>query len=137
MQQHQTLPPLMYLFAPPFAPFPMCPPTQADTISYTDDRDTGGPSPVKVTKVTTETYDVLSTDYFLCVDTATFAVTITLPIGVLGTVYVIKDCSGNADVNPITINGSDSQLIDGSSATINSPFGSIQLIFDGDQWCIV
>ena len=137
MDQYQSLPPLMYLFAPPIAPFPVCPPVHTDTIAYVDDRDTGGPSPVHVTKVTTETYNVLPNDYFVCVDTATFAVTLTLPIGILGTVYVIKDCSGNADTNPITINGSGGQLIDGSGATINSPFGSIQLIFSGDEWCIV
>ena len=90
-----------------------------------------------MTDVTTETYDILPTDYFLCVDTATFAVTLNLPTGKLGTVYIMKDCSGNADVNPITINGSGGQLVDGSSATINTPFGSVSLIFNGSEWSIV
>lgn len=97
----------------------------------------GNPSPVTVTNVTTPTYTALPTDYFLCVDTATNAVTITLPTGVLGTVYIVKDCSGDAATNPITVDGTGGQLVDGSSATINSPYGAIQLIFNGAEWSIV
>jgi predicted dehydrogenase len=73
----------------------------------------------------------------ICVDTSTNAVTITLPTGILGTVYMVKDCSGNANNNNITIQGTGGQLVDGSSATINSPYGSIQLIFNGSEWSIV
>lgn len=96
----------------------------------------GNPSPVTVTQVTTPTYTALATDYFLCVDVAA-PVTITLPTGILGTVYVVKDCDGDANTNPITINGTGGQLVDGSSATINSPYGSISLIFNGTEWSIV
>lgn len=97
----------------------------------------GNPSPVTVTDVTTPTYTALATDYFLCVDTATAPVTITLPTGTLGSVYIVKDCSGDANTNPITINGTGGQLVDGSSATINSPYGAIELIFNGAEWSIV
>jgi hypothetical protein len=90
-----------------------------------------------VTDVTTPTYTALATDYMLCVDTATSAVTITLPIGILGTVYMIKDCSGNADTNNITIQGTGGQLVDGSSALINTPYGNVQVIFNGTEWSIV
>ena len=96
----------------------------------------GNPSPVTVTNVTTPTYTALATDYFLCVDTATTPVTITLPTGILGTVYIVKDCSGDANTNNITIQGTG-QLVDGSVATINVPYGSIQLIFNGTEWSIV
>ena len=96
----------------------------------------GNPSPVAVTNVTTPTYTALATDYFLCVDVAA-PVTITLPTGILGTVYVVKDCDGDANTNPITINGTGGQLVDGSTATINSPYGSISLIFNGTEWSIV
>ena len=96
----------------------------------------GNPSPVTVTNVTTPTYTALATDYMLCVDTATNPVTITLPTGILGTVYIIKDCSGDANTNPITIQGTG-QLVDGSTATINTPYGSIQVIFNGVEWSIV
>lgn len=96
----------------------------------------GNPSPVTVTNVT-NTYTALATDYMICVDTSTNTVTITLPTGILGTVYVIKDCTGDANINQITIQATGSQLIDGDGASINSPYGSIQLIFNGSEWSIV
>lgn len=145
MQQFQTIAPLMGTYFPsPFVPFvtPLPVPQQQQILSDNDiinietGTTTGNPSPVTVTDVTTPTYTALATDYFLCVDTATSAVTITLPIGILGTVYIIKDCSGNANTNSITINGTG-QTVDGSTATINAPYGSIQLIFNGNEWSIV
>lgn len=96
----------------------------------------GNPSPVTVTDVATPTYTALATDYMLCVLT-NGPVTITLPTGILGTVYIVKDCFGDANNNPITIQGTGGQLVDGSTATINSPFGSLQLIFNGADWSIV
>jgi hypothetical protein len=96
----------------------------------------GNPSPVAVTNVATATYTALSTDYFLCVLTNGL-VTITLPAGVLGRVYMVKDCFGAAATNPITIQGTGGQLVDGSTATINTNFGSLQFIFNGTDWSIV
>ena len=63
------------------------------------------------------------------------SITITLPIGILGTVYVIKDCNGNAGNSPITIQGTG-QNIDAGTATINVPFGSITVVFNGIDWSI-
>ena len=96
----------------------------------------GNPSPVAVTDVATATYTALSTDYFLCVLTNGL-VTITLPTGILGTVYIVKDCFGDANTNPITIQGTGGQLVDGSTATINTNFGSLQFVFNGTDWSIV
>jgi hypothetical protein len=96
----------------------------------------GNPSPVAVTDVATATYTVLPTDYFLCVLTNGL-VTITLPTGILGTVYIVKDCFGSAAINPITIQGTGGQLVDGSIATINTNFGSLQFVFNGTDWSIV
>lgn len=93
------------------------------------------PSPVPVTQVTTPTYTATVRDYFLCVDHAGL-VTITLPFGVLGTVYIVKDCSGNAFDYPITIQGTG-QTIDGSTAEINTNYGSLTFIFNGTEWSIV
>ena len=91
---------------------------------------------VPVTDVTTATYTALATDYYLCVLTIA-QVVITLPVGILGTVYVIKDCSGNASVSsPIIIQGTG-QNVDIGTATINIPFGSITVIFNGTDWSIV
>jgi hypothetical protein len=128
-------------FPPPIAPLPVIPVVQladtADTVINVGSGAIGGsPSPVSVTEVTTATYTALPTDYMLCVLT-NGPVTITLPTGKLGTVYIIKDCFGDANNNPITIQGTGGQLVDGSTATINSPYGSIQLIFNGTDWSIV
>jgi hypothetical protein len=92
------------------------------------------PSPVTVTDVIAD-YTALPTDYFLCVLTIA-PVTITLPVGILGTVYIIKDCSGNAGNQPITIQGTG-QTVDISTATINVPFGSVTVVFNGSTWSIV
>ena len=96
----------------------------------------GNPSPVKVTQVTTPSYTALSTDYFLCV-THAGPVVITLPTGVLGVVYIIKDCDGNASfANPIIVQGT-LQNVDIGTATINTSFGSLSVIFNGTAWSVV
>jgi hypothetical protein len=93
----------------------------------------GNPSPVTVTDVIDD-YTALTTDYFLCVLTVA-PVTITLPLGILGTVYVIKDCSGNAANAPITIQGT-AQTVDTGTATIDVAFGSVTVVFNGSTWSI-
>lgn len=144
MYQYQRISPYWASWMPPIDPIT---PTPIYPQQIINDNDTinvgsgtqiinGNPSPVTVTNVTTPTYTALATDYFLCVDTATTPVTITLPTGILGTVYIIKDCSGDANTNPITIQGTG-QLVDGSTATINTPYGGIQVIFNGVEWSIV
>lgn len=93
-------------------------------------------SPVPVTQVTTSQYAVLPTDYFICV-MHEGPVIITLPTGVLGAVYIIKDCSGTASVLvPIIIQG-NFQDVDGSTARIDAPYGSVTLIFNGTEWSLV
>ena len=93
----------------------------------------GTPGVVPVTDVI-DNYTALATDYFLCVLTVA-PVIITLPLGILGTVYVIKDCSGNAANSPITIQGTG-QNVDIGTGTINVPFGSITVVFNGSNWSI-
>lgn len=147
MYQYQRISPYWAALMPPLEAFSSGPAGSAQQIVNDNDNINigsgnqiiggGNPSPVTVTDVTTPTYTALATDYFLCVDTATNAVTITLPTGILGTVYIVKDCSGDAITNSITIQGTGGQLVDGSTATINSPYGAIQLIFNGTDWSIV
>ena len=95
----------------------------------------GNPSPVTVTDVATATYTALPTDYFLCVLTIA-PVVITLPTGILGTVYIVKDCAGNAQAAPIVVQGTG-QNVDIGTATINVNFGSLTFIFNGTEWSIV
>ena len=137
--QYQGINPLIYF--PPFPPFPVVPPSQSivsdnDIINVGSGSIGGNPSPVTVTQVTTTTYTALATDYFLCVDVAA-PVTITLPTGILGTVYIVKDCDGDATTNIITIQGTGGQLIDGAAtASINAPYGSLTFVFNGTEWSI-
>lgn len=96
----------------------------------------GTPGIVPVTDVVTAEYTALTTDYFLCVLTIA-QVVITLPPGILGTVYIIKDCSGNASPSsPIIVQGTG-QNVDIGTATISTGFGSITVVFNGVDWSIV
>lgn len=142
MEQHQMINPIWGWFPPPLppvTPFASAPQqiiNDNDIINVGSGSIGGNPSPVKVTDVTTPSYTALPSDYFLCVDTNITPVAITLPTGILGTVYIVKDCTGDASNHTITVSGTG-QLVDGSNATINSSFGSIQLIFNGTEWSIV
>lgn len=143
MHQYQSINPLLLPFVPTYiAPISgfgqSINDSDTNIINVGSGSIGGNPSPVTVTQVTTTTYTALSTDYFLCVDTFTHSTTITLPVGILGTVYIIKDCSGNSATNPITIQGTGGQLVDNSaSAVINTNFGGIEVIFNGTEWSIV
>jgi hypothetical protein len=67
------------------------------------------------------------------------AVAVTLPVGALGQVFTIKDGLGlAAPATPITITPNGADTIDGAAtATINAPFGSLTLVFDGAQWILI
>lgn len=94
-----------------------------------------GPAPtllVPVTVVTTTPYTALSSDYVIGVNVAGPSI-VNLPASPVGTIYYVKDVSGNALVNPITIQ--DVALIDGvATALINSDYGSLTFVFNGTEW---
>lgn len=80
-------------------------------------------------------YSALSTDYFIGVITSA-PFTITLPLALDGTTYIVKDVLGNAATNPITV--VDTVLIDNSpSAQIDTNFGSLTFTFNNNAWSIV
>ena len=81
-----------------------------------------------------------STFVFLNVDTAAPR-TITLPDVTAvsdGRIYIIKDESGSANTNNITINAAGSDTIDGQSSTVlDSNYGTIKIVGNGtDKWFI-
>lgn len=118
---------------PPGPPGPIGPPGPPGPIGPPG--PPGTPGNVPVTIVTTTPFTAALTDYFLGVNIAGPS-SIILPVSPLGTVFIIKDISGNASTNTITITGLGT-LIDGAAnATISANFGSIQLIFNGTQWSI-
>lgn len=67
------------------------------------------------------------------------AVAVNLPAGTLGQVFTVKDGLGLATpATPITINPAGADVIDGAAtATINAPYGSLTLVFDGTQWILI
>lgn len=76
------------------------------------------------------------------VNTSSTANEITLPSASAvstGRIYIVKDSSGDANVNVITITPNGTDTIDGSSSvTIDSSYGSFMLIGDGSSnWQLV
>jgi len=66
------------------------------------------------------------------------AVAVTLPIGVLGKVINIKDGLGLASpLTPITITPAAGTIDGAATAVINTPYGSLTLVYDGVQWLIL
>lgn len=89
-----------------------------------------------ITAVSSSPYVVLSTDYFLSVDTGV-ARTIQLPNAPsTGRMFVVKDASGTAAANNITVTTVGGVvLIDGAASyAINQNYGAIQLIFNGTAY---
>jgi hypothetical protein len=87
--------------------------------------------------VNTTPYFVLETDVYLSVDTSTIPITILLPDGaLLGEPYIVKDRTGNAATNNITITTvSDITNIDGgTSYVMDTGYQSISIIGNGTSY---
>lgn len=90
------------------------------------------------TVVTTATYTVKPTDYYIGVNRSG-PVTINLPAGLKNKTYLIKDESGMANMNdnPITVNPDGLETIDGESEMIIvAPYTSLTLVFGG-EWHLI
>ena len=90
-------------------------------------------------KITSVTATLLVDDLFIDVNVAN-AVTLTLPPSPpIGTNYIIKDSSGSAGTNNITVSANTGNTVQGSASTsITTDFGSVQIIYDGtNKWLII
>ena len=87
---------------------------------------------IPYTKVASSTYVLRIDDYYIAVNVSQ-ATALTLPLNApIGTNYIIKDTSGNASTNNITISSQSPNTIEGSgSTTINTNYGLKKLIYDG------
>jgi hypothetical protein len=86
------------------------------------------------TEITTSTYTVQDTDYYIGVNYAG-AVTITLPASAnSGRMIIIKDEDGDAETNPITVEGTVDNDTGGFIIQINN--GAIQMIYR-NGWRII
>lgn len=97
---------------------------------------------VKTRVVSTSPYtvDAISTDYTLFVDTSLLAITINLPAHAVGRQLTIKDTSGNASVNNITLvrNGGTGNIEDvAGNKIISSNWAALTLVSSGTNWYFV
>lgn len=98
-----------------------------------------GTTTLTYTSVTTSPYVVLITDDFLGVTTSSIAITIQLPNApVTGRTWTIKDATGNAATNNITVTTIGGVvLLDGSATFVmNTAFESVDVLFNGTSYLI-
>jgi hypothetical protein len=95
---------------------------------------------LNTTIVTTTPYTIAGTDEVVLVNVAN-AAAVTLPavtVSDTGLAFYIKDISGDATVNPITISAPGNVLVDGTAfALLNRGYSHIQVIYDGTNWEII
>ena len=92
---------------------------------------TGGGSSLLNVKLTSVNYTATASDYYIGATNKN--ITITLPAGVVGKVYIVKNqgTSGN-----ITVKGTG-QNLDSSGDKILGSEGSLIAVFDGTRWNLV
>jgi hypothetical protein len=95
------------------------------------------PNSVPTTAVTAATYTALKSDYLLSCNRAG-TITITLPATVSKNTWVIKDSSGAAATNNITIDGNGNNVDGSSTYVLNTNYGSVTINGDttNSKWLI-
>lgn len=77
------------------------------------------------------------TDYFLCLDSTSNAITVNLPASPgLGLTFLIKDCTGQAAAHNITIVPASGNIDGSVSFIMSGPYQSTAVTFSGLQWSI-
>lgn len=87
-----------------------------------------------VTLVTTTPYTVTSADYIIDVTVAGAATVNLFSPGITGRLCVVRDNSGAASSNNITVNGNTKNINGASTYVINTNYGSACFYFNGTQW---
>lgn len=93
--------------------------------------------PVRIATVTPDTVTVTDSvvSYQLA---APGPVAVNLPAGVTGQVFYLKDGTGDAATNNITITPNGAETIDDASvAVISTNYGALTLIYTGAKWEII
>lgn len=82
-------------------------------------------------------YTVKGCDYFIGASSSS-AHTITLPASpITGILYRIKDVTGSALINNITVSGNGNNIDGAATYAINQNYGSIDVLFNGTTWSVV
>lgn len=91
---------------------------------------------VLTTVLVTTNYTALASDEYIGTSSIV-PITITLPVGIDGTVYIIKDELG-LTFGGVTIQGTGGELIDGALTTsLSIAYSSVTLLFRGTEWHII
>jgi hypothetical protein len=83
----------------------------------------------------TSNYTATDTDEYIGVD-STSLVTVTLPVGVDGRQYIIKEERGSG-TGKVNVQGSNSEKIDGSPFKQLTAYASITVVFRAGQWRVI
>jgi hypothetical protein len=83
----------------------------------------------------TSNYTAKATDEYIGVD-STSLVTVTLPVGVDGRQYIIKEERGSG-TGKVNVQGSNSEKIDGSPFKQLTAYASITVVFRAGQWRVI
>jgi hypothetical protein len=74
----------------------------------------------------------------ILINTSTVAADVTLPAAINNTFLILKDASGNATANNITVSGQIGENIDGSASIVmDSNYESKTFVSDGSDWYII
>ena len=92
--------------------------------------------------VTTTPYNILNNDDVIFINIISGPASVVLPAsgtdGSKKRSFYIKDFSGTAATNPITITSAGGKTIDGGSfALINGGYAHIHVVYDGTNWKII
>jgi hypothetical protein len=83
----------------------------------------------------TSNYTATASDEYIGVD-STSLVTVTLPVGVTGRQYIIKEEHGSG-TGKVNVQGSNSEKIDGSAFKQLTSLASITVVFRAGQWRVI
>ena len=100
---------------------------------------TSGTTLLSVRIATTTPVAVTTADEVVSVEVpGPVAVAVTLPAGVIGQEFNIKDGLGLATpATPITITPAAGTIDGSATAVINTPYGSLTLVYSGVEWKII
>lgn len=92
---------------------------------------------VKITTPGAYPYTALTTDYVILVDSSSARTINLIAAPVTGTTFRIKDNSGLAGTNNITVSGNGNNIDGAASYTISSNYDSIDVVYNGTQWNVL
>ena len=93
---------------------------------------------VKVRSSSASTVTAASaTDYFLCLDPTSNAITVNLPaLPTTGLTFLVKDCTGQANAHNITITPASGNIDNASTFVMSTKLQSVAVTYTGSQWSI-